>query len=124
VWAAFFVFPKGVVQVRQGEQVKFGKGSLGRAGIGALVVLECGLEEVGTGWEFGELDEDGVEFAENGQVVWKLFKNCCERVAGLKATLMMSMNELTVRKSPISFSNDARSQNASTFVGSRLYTFR
>jgi hypothetical protein len=51
-------------------------------------MLERGLEEVGTCWEFGELDEHSVEFAENGQVVWKPFKNCCERVAGLKATLM------------------------------------
>ena len=53
-----------------------------------MVVFECGLEEVGTSWEFGELDEDGVEFAENGQVVWKPFEDCCERVAGLKAWLM------------------------------------
>jgi hypothetical protein len=51
-------------------------------------VLERVLEEVGTSWEFGELDEDGVEFAENGQVVWKPFKDCCECVAGLKVTLM------------------------------------
>ena len=51
-------------------------------------MFERGLEEVGTSWEFGEFDEDGVEFTENGQVVWKPFKDCCERVAGLKAMLM------------------------------------
>jgi len=51
-------------------------------------VLEHGLEEVGTSWEFRGLNEDGVEFTENVQVVWKPFKNCCERIAGLKATLM------------------------------------
>ena len=53
-----------------------------------MIVFERGLKEVGTSWEFGELDEDGVEFAENGQVVWKPFKYCCERVAGLMAMLM------------------------------------
>ena len=47
-------------------------------------MLERILKEVGTGWEFGELDEDGVEFAENIQVVWEPFKDCGERVAGLK----------------------------------------
>jgi hypothetical protein len=82
------VFPKGVVQIRQEEQVKLGEDGLGEGGIDVLVVLERGLEEVGTVWEFGELDEDGVELAENGQVVWKPFNNCCERIAGLKATLM------------------------------------
>jgi hypothetical protein len=65
-----------------------GEDGLGEGGIDVLVVLERGLEEVGTGWEFGELDEDGVELTENGQVVWKPFNNCCERIAGLKATLM------------------------------------
>jgi len=65
-----------------------GEDGLGEGGIDVLVVLERGLEEVGTVWEFGELDEDGVELAENGQVVWKPFNNCCERIAGLKATLM------------------------------------
>jgi len=82
------VFPEGVVQVRQEEQVKFGEDGLGGGGVDALVVLEHGLEEVGTSWEFRELDEDGVEFAENVQVVWKPFKNCGECIADLKATLM------------------------------------
>ena len=36
-----------------------------------MVVLERGLEEVGTGWEFRELNKDGVEFAENSQVEQK-----------------------------------------------------
>jgi hypothetical protein len=42
------VFPKGVVQVRQEEQVKFGEDGLGGGGVDALVVLERGLEEVGS----------------------------------------------------------------------------
>ena len=67
------MFPKSVVQIGKEEQVKFGKDGLGRGGVDELIVFERGLEEVCTSWEFGELDEDGVEFAENGQVVWKPF---------------------------------------------------
>jgi hypothetical protein len=84
----FVVIPKSVVQVRQDEHVRFGENGLGGGGVDALVVLEHGLEKVGTGGEFEELDEDGVEFTKNGQVMWKPYKDCCERVAGLKAALM------------------------------------
>lgn len=68
-----------------------------------------------------------MELAQDCKVVREAFEDVQEGGSGLQiyeSALFRATEGRTVLKSPISFAREARSQSASTLVGSKLYTFR